>query len=315
MTPKASAIGPNPIVLITLVVVVVSVVIAAGFGLGLFRWLGSTTPSVQIESAAGGGGSCPNPLFTFNAAIYNPPPEIGWPTATYYAEGGCIHFEVYTPYTSGGPLSGALVNISVWPVSGPSSPGSPPPPNWSCPTPRGGEPGGCVYIPPPLVWADGASNASGWATLMVGVPTGNYTVSLDDWIAGTDSGGGGLIYGNNRTVSPLTNIFQPVNYYPGSNHVSLGVFYAGRNGTAPLGYSAAYYLTSIANGTLPHPPKGPIEPLGQLTKAFSVFSIDFPSSFTQNPYAELVGLVIAPDGQTVATVPLYSSYFETPVSA
>jgi hypothetical protein len=315
MTSKTPANGLNPNVLVVLVFVVISVVVAAGIGFGFFEWLGTSTATPQIKSASGGGGSCPNPSFTFNAAIYNPPPDIGWPAAVYYAEGGCFHFEVYTPYTGGGPLPGALVNISVWPVSGPGSLGSPPPANWSCSTPPGGEPGGCVYIPPPLAWADGVSNASGWAAMTVGVPMGNYTVSLHDWIAGTDSGGGGLVYGDNETVSPLTNIFQPVNYYPGSNQVALGVYYADPNGAAPLGYSAAYYLTSIANGSLPNPPKGPIEPLGHLTRVFSVYAIDFPSSFMQNPYAELVGLVIAPDGQTVVSEPLYSSYFETPVSA
>ncbi len=269
------------------------------------RLLGPPPGGSGSSTFSGGGGTCPNPSVTVRNAITNPPPPIGWPATEWYYSGGCYHLLVYAPLADGGPLGGALVNVSIWPATGPGSLGSPPPANWTCgPPPPGANGGGCIYVPPPRYFAYGLTGSDGFSAITVGMPAGNYSVGIDDWIDGTTSAGGGSMNATETgSTQPLINTFEPVNYVTGSVHVSIGVFFTNPNGSAAVGYSAAYYVED--------PAPGPTHSLGLLTGTYSVFPFTLPSGTGQ--YAIVVFELLDPHGSVVSSTSLYATYFVTPV--
>lgn len=254
---------------------------------------------------AGGGGTCPNPSVTVSKAISDPPPPVAWPAAEWYYSGGCYHVLIYGLLEDGSPLASALVNLSIWPATGPGSVGSPPPANWTgCDGASAGAPAVCIYVPPPEYFADGLTGNDGFADLTVGMPTGNYSVGLHDWIDGTTSGGGG-VWNATETSStePLVNTFEPINYVTGSTNVSIGAFFTMPNGSIAVGYSASYHIDD--------PSPGPTHSLGRLTGTYSVFPFVLPPGTGE--YASVVFELSNPSGGLVEATSLYATYFVTPV--
>ena len=139
---------------------------------------------------SGGGAACPDPSFLLNPSIHDPPPDIGWVSSDYFYSGECYHFVAYTPYSTGAPLGGAKVNVSIWPATGPGSLGSPPPANFTCGSSAARpDPDVCVYVPPPTYWAEGLTGSDGTIQLTVGMPIANYSAEVWEWIDGTESAG------------------------------------------------------------------------------------------------------------------------------
>jgi hypothetical protein len=142
-------------------------------------------PSVLTS---GGGASCPNPAFWSNPSIHDPPPSIARVKANYSYTGVCYNFSALTSYSSGEPLAGAVVNVSIWPATGPGSWGSPPPANFTCGMKTAADSTDvCVYVPPPAYWASGITGGNGTLELTIGMPLANYTAQVVEWIDGTET--------------------------------------------------------------------------------------------------------------------------------
>jgi len=138
----------------------------------------------------------------------------------------------------------------------------------------------------------------------VGTPAGNYSVGLDDWIDGTDSGGGGAWNATETSsTEPLVNNFEPINYVTGSMEVSIGAFFTMPNGSIATGYTASYYIDD--------PSLGPTHSLGPLTGTYSVFPFTLPSGTGQ--YASVVFELFDTSGALIDSTNLYATYFVTPV--
>jgi hypothetical protein len=212
---------------------------------------------------------------------------------------------VFVPLADGTPLNGVLINLSIWPTAGPESLGSPPPANFTCGAPPpGGNPGSCAYVPPALYFAAGITGPDGLADLTLGMPAGNYTVSVYDWIDGTTGGGEGTMNATETgSAEPLITTFEPVNYVTGSTDVSIGVFFNAANGSMANGYSASFYIEN--------PSPGPLRSLGPLTGPYTVFPSSLPPGTGQ--YASVIFELLGPNDSVVGSTSLYASYFATPV--
>jgi hypothetical protein len=136
------------------------------------------------------------------------------------------------------------------------------------------------------------------------MPVDNYSVGLEDWIDGTDSGGSGVWNATEtNSTQPLVNCFEPINYVTGSKEVSVGAFFTSPSGSIAVGYSASYYIDD--------PSPGPTHSLGPLTGTYSIFPFTLPSGTGQ--YANVVFELFGTNGTLIDSTSLYATYFVTPV--
>lgn len=267
------------------------------------------------QSNVEGEANCPNPPPVFNSSFNSSPPAIGWPASEYSYSGGCYRVLVFEPLQTGAALAGALVNVSVWPASGPGSYyDSTPPPGYSCQPPPGALPGACFYVPPPKQWADGVTNGSGVSVVALGLPLGSYFVSVSVWIDGTDSGFDGAFDRNaNVTWQPLEGMLQPVGYTPGSTDVQLGVFYGGATGLSSSTDTVEYSVVDVQDGNTTPYPGANLTRLGALDGLYTIFPVALSSAETSDELAYLDVQVLGPTGSVLASALIDTVYFTVPV--